>query len=229
MNRTPFQSILSLCTVAVCCALTALSCTDGDQTSEIEEVRTVDTPRQPAQPDATSAQRFGQEPMTEANAQPAAAQPAMPAPSASYAWDTPAGWTQGPERMMRLVTFQVDESGDTECYVSVLASAAGGLEANVARWYRQMGQEAPVPEALAELPVVDILGKPSPYVLVKGTYTAMASAPMYEYAMLGAVCEQPDSESVFVKMVGPEAVVEAQKDAFLALCASLRVAEAPAQ
>ncbi|MBN2307356.1 MAG: hypothetical protein JXR94_00195 [Candidatus Hydrogenedentes bacterium] len=226
----PFCHIIRVCVPALVLALALAGCSGRGTVRPITRSRSVAGPSKPVRPGASSAERFGFQPA--AHPQPVRTAPgpgAGEAPALDAArlrWDTPEGWQPGPDRPMRLVTYLLGAEGRTECYVSVFADSAGGLEANVGRWYRQMGLEAPPAAALAELPVVAILGQPSPVVYIAGAYTDMAGATTPGYALMGAVCERPGG-SVFVKMLGPEGDVAAEREHFLAFCASLRAEEAP--
>lgn len=133
-------------------------------------------------------------------------------------WDTPPGWEQAPDRAMRVVTFTVNGA---ECYISVLGGAAGGIVANIGRWYGQMGQDAPDAAAIDALEKVEVFGAPCALINIEGTYQGMGGAPEPGYRMLGVARESP-SQSVFVKMVGPSDVVSAEADNFRAFVQSLR-------
>lgn len=139
-----------------------------------------------------------------------------PFDAASLKWEAPEGWEQGPERMMRVVTFNI---GETECYVSVLGGDGGGMAANINRWQGQMGQPALTEEAIAALPTVEILGVPSPVASIEGDYTGMSGDSQSGYTMIGTVCLL-GNQTLFVKMIGPSAEAAAQRDKFVAFCES---------
>jgi len=141
-----------------------------------------------------------------------------PIDPAKLQWTAPPNWTEGPERMMRLVTYQV---GESECYVTVLPGQAGGAHANINRWYNQMGQPDQPAEVLDNLPVLSILGEDAPFVMITGDYTGMAAATLEGQMLLGALVTLPN-HSIFIKMTGPEAEMAAQVDNFKAFCASFR-------
>ncbi|GMV92949.1 MAG: hypothetical protein AMXMBFR82_27270 [Candidatus Hydrogenedentota bacterium] len=136
-------------------------------------------------------------------------------------WTAPESWTQAPDKPMRIVTFTMGESGQTECYVTSLSGPAGGVEANVNRWQQQMGQAPLDGPALAELPTITILGKPSPMIEITGDFTDMDGQGGDAFALLGAICPL-EGETLFVKMTGPASEVQANKDEFIAFCESLR-------
>lgn len=151
-----------------------------------------------------------------------------PAPSSSQnasgmAWTVPDGWAQSPSASsMRLVTLVPDGSTSTECYVTVLRASDTLMNFN--RWRGQMGQPPIDASAMAALETVEVLGEAVPLLAVKGTYTGMGTVENADYMMLG-VARMLGSQSVFVKMIGPAAEVEAQQEAFKAFCKSLTVTE----
>jgi hypothetical protein len=144
--------------------------------------------------------------------------PAAAEPEGDLAWTAPEGWTRGGDRPMRLVTYTI---GDSECYITVLGPGGGGLLANLNRWLAQFGQ-APLDESgLAALPTVMVLGGESPMLEAEGDFTGMDGTAQSAQRLLAVVRLLPD-KSVFIKMTGPSADVEAQRDAFIAFCESLR-------
>lgn len=150
----------------------------------------------------------------------ASAPAAIPAGNRSpggYEWTPPAGWTRGPEKAMREITYVV---GEAECYVTLLGGTGGGMLANINRWCGQMGQ-APFTEAdVAKFARVPMLGADATIVeLERGSSSSTAA----EY-LLGAVCLLPE-RSVFVKMTGPRTLLERELVAFQDFCKSARVAE----
>jgi hypothetical protein len=136
-------------------------------------------------------------------------------------WTTPESWTQSPDKPMRIVTFTMGESGESECYVTSLSGPAGGVEANINRWRQQMDQPPLDGPALAELPTITILGKPSPMVEIAGDFTDMDGQGGEAFALLGAICLL-DTETLFVKMTGPASEIQANKEEFVAFCESLQ-------
>ncbi|MBI2422103.1 MAG: hypothetical protein HYV27_04670 [Candidatus Hydrogenedentes bacterium] len=154
-----------------------------------------------------------------------AAPPAVPmaelAPG-QMTWTAPAAWVQAPEKMMRVVTYTMGAQNEAECYISVLAGTGGGAEANINRWFAQVGQPPLTPEAIEALPKIAMMGQESLFVDVSGDFQGMsATEKQSNYRLLGVVC-MLDGQSVFVKMTGPAEVVEAEKENFLAFCSSLQ-------
>ena len=122
---------------------------------------------------------------------------------------------------MRVVTFTVGAPEDgTECYVSLLRGAAGGVEANVNRWCGQMGRPALTADEMAGLERVEVLGLPASLVELTGDFTGMSGEVQPGGMLLGVLCELP-GQTLFVKMTGPEGAVRAEGGRFQAFCESL--------
>ena len=144
------------------------------------------------------------------SAAPAASAGGEGGESGALTWKAPEGWTQGPPKQMRLVTLNPDGRPGVECYVALLGGRAGGVEANINRWRQQLSL-APLPaDAIAKLPTLPVLGRPSPFVEVDGG----------KLGMYGLVCEL-DGQTVFVKMTGPMDALRAERDRFVEFCKSL--------
>ncbi len=140
---------------------------------------------------------------------------------AKLKWDTPEGWSEAPASSMRDVNLSFGPDGIGECYVARLPGAAGGLESNINRWRKQMGQADLSAEEIAALPKVDIFGVPASLVSIDGSFTGMGgSATIDDARMLGAVLMTPNG-ALFVKMTGPKDLVVANRKAFEDFTASL--------
>jgi hypothetical protein len=118
---------------------------------------------------------------------------------------------------MRLVTFTPDGAEGTECYVTILGGAAGGVAANINLW-RQQRKLAPLSsDAIAKLPKISVLGRDAPFAEIDGG----------KVGTYGVVCELGD-RTVFVKMNGPMDVLRAERERFVEFCKSLSATqEAP--
>jgi hypothetical protein len=147
---------------------------------------------------------FHHPPLTGAEAPPATSD------AAGFTWTAPEGWTPGPAKQMRLVTFVPKDAPGVECYVTVLGGAAGGVEANVNRWRQQLHLAPLSADAVKALPTVPVLGRPA----------QMAEIDGGSVGMFGLVCEL-GSQTVFVKMTGPMDSLRAQRGQFVAFCKSL--------
>lgn len=125
-------------------------------------------------------------------------------------WTAPEGWTQGPAKQMRVVTFVPQGTSGVECYVTVLSGTGGGLESNVNRWRGQLQLEPLSAADIAALPTLPVLGRSARLVEIYGA----------ESGLLGLVCEL-GPRTVFVKMTGPTASLRAERERFVAFCRSL--------
>lgn len=148
----------------------------------------------------------------------------MPAPAAGGSidasklqWSAPPSWTQGPEKMMRVVTYNV---GKSECYITVLDGQAGGADANLNRWRNQMSMPPLKAEEVAQLPKISILGKDAYFLEAKGDFTTMGGEMLSGQMLLGALL-LTDNAMLTVKMTGPEAEVAAELENFKSFCASI--------
>jgi hypothetical protein len=138
------------------------------------------------------------------------------------AFDVPQEWTRTGERPMRLVTYTLNESGETECYISQLSGDGGGVDANLNRWASQMGQSPLSPEAIEALPKIAVLDNDVPVLETAGTFTSMRGESKEGYGLIGVFLPLGDT-SYSIKLIGPEEEVAAAKDEFIAFCESLHI------
>ena len=143
-----------------------------------------------------------------------------------FLWELPEGWQEKALTPMRTANFGLADNPAVECYIIVLKGTGGGIVANINRWQRQMGQPELSSEAVAALPVLEMLGQSVSYVEIDGTYQGMTGAAQPDFMMLATACPLAD-ETVFVKMTGPAAAVEAEKENFKAFCTTLHYESAP--
>jgi hypothetical protein len=141
-------------------------------------------------------------------------------PESPFLWTLPEGWAEQTPTSIRIGNFSSTVDPSIECYITLLSGTAGGVAANVNRWHQQMNQPALSEADIQALPLLTILDTPSPYVEIVGDFTGMSGQVQPGYMMLAAVCPLPE-DTVFVKMTGPAAAVNAEKDRFKALCSSL--------
>lgn len=154
----------------------------------------------------------------DAGAAPAAAASA-PAGGPALRWDTPAGWVAQAASGLRVASFLAPGQGGGGADVSVVTfgGAGGDTLANINRWRSQLklppitAEQLPAQISALEAPaghfsVADIRGEPA---------EGKASV-----RILGAWTEQSD-RVWFFKMMGPEDVVEFQRDAFLGFLKSV--------
>jgi hypothetical protein len=143
-------------------------------------------------------------------------------------WDRPASWTAQSERMMRLATYTVPGpggAGEAECAVFYFGPGQGGtVEANMERWIGEF--ETP---AKPERSSGSVNGVAVARVRVMGTYRAHAGgmggkddAPAAAHQeLVGAIVQAPGG-SVFFKLTGPAATVDAAYPDFDRMILSLR-------
>jgi hypothetical protein len=187
--------------------LLLVGCGGGDRRYEIQETRVVR--HRGEQLNAPDWQRF------RFRRRDPAKHPGQMKPKFTYA--LPAGWKQLPPRMFRDVNLKV---GDVECYVSTVTG--GGLAANTKRWREQMGLEPYSTAELQKLPRRKVLGREGVRVECAGTFSAM-EGPAKPGFKLHALYVQFPAFAVSVKMIGPEAGVNAAREAFEQFVDSLKI------
>jgi hypothetical protein len=181
-------------------------------------------PTAPAdQPDDTSAPG----PIS-VHAGPAVSEPgkAAAAPAGSIEFDLPKGWqTQEPQSSMRLAQAAIPGPGGPGEFAVFYFGAGGGgsVDANISRWIGQMDtKDQPKPEGFQsagglKVTWVDVKGTLKPGQMgMSNTTTAVSNARLY-----GAVVEGPGGPWFF-KATGPDAILGAQRDAFVTMLKSVR-------
>ena len=85
---------------------------------------------------------------------------------------------------------------------------------NVSRWFSQFSGT----EANRKTDTIEVNGVKITFVETAGTFSSGMpgglTIPLPDYALRGAIFENPESGDVFVKMTGPEGVVKAATAAF---------------
>lgn len=148
--------------------------------------------------------------------------------SAMFAWDVPDGWRVVPSlgRLGRVVSFALPGGDDAECYLSVMAGGgSGSVSDNLNRWRSQFGQTPLSAAEIAALPQRAFFGAQTPLLECDGTFSGAADgAPRPGYKLL-AVCLTPPQALITLKLVGPAAIVDAQRGGFDRVCASVRLSQ----
>ncbi len=203
MNESFFRRSAAL----LCCLLVApavSSCKRLGERVEITESREISQYEAKPKLFAYSQERFGSEPLI---------------------WRTPAGWTQAERSQMRPVNLRFGPNNEGECYLSMLPGGAGGIAANVNRWRKQMGQPELSEDEVAALPKRVLMGIEGVFVAIDGDYTNVgATEAVPGQHLLGVIAELGAGEmGLFVKMVGPKELVEANAAAFDEFVNSLRL------
>lgn len=143
---------------------------------------------------------------------------------APLAWQTPPAWQELPGDGIRLAAFRLDQGGQrVETTVVMLGGAAGGVEANVARWLDHLGLRLAGDELAQFLAAGEPVATRGGLRLTVYDFTAL-TAPEGD-SMLVAVGPALD-QTLFVKMAGDGAVVAAARSDFLRLVGSLELAAA---
>lgn len=143
---------------------------------------------------------------------------------APLAWQTPPAWQELPGDGIRLAAFRLEQGGRrVETTVVMLGGAAGGVEANVARWLDQLGLRLAGDELAQFLAAGEPVATRGGLRLTVYDFTAL-TAPEGD-SMLVAVGPALD-QTLFVKMAGDGAVVAAARSDFLRLVGSLELAAA---
>jgi hypothetical protein len=149
----------------------------------------------------------------------------------ALAWTVPAGWiVEKPSSSMRRAQYKVPgKAGDGECAVFYFGPGQGGDPmANAQRWAEQFtGADGKPARDSMKTSEIEVGGFKVFVVEVAGTYsggmtmTAAPAVPMPGYRLLGAVAPGPDANWYF-KFTGPDATVNAQRDAFTSMVKSLK-------
>jgi len=127
---------------------------------------------------------------------------------------------------MRLLNFRVKRDVATECYLSLLPGAAGGIPANVNRWRKQMGLPPVAPADVQKLEKQVLFSESATFVDLSGSFSGMGGGEARTgYRMLGLLVTN-GQQTLTLKMIGPDKTVAAERDNFLALARSFRDREA---
>jgi hypothetical protein len=192
-------------TLAHLCLLLSLAFSSCDRVSErmeITQTRDISTYEAKPKLNAYPQERFGDERLR---------------------WETPAGWAQAERSQMRPVNLTFGPNKEGECYLAMLPGGAGGVLANVNRWRKQMAQPELTEEDLAKLPQKTLMGIQGVYVTVDGAYTNVGAPEAKPDQRLQGIVASLGEAGLFVKMVGPKALVEANTAAFDQFVASLKL------
>lgn len=143
----------------------------------------------------------------------------------------PASWTwQQPTMQFRRLQYAVPGRGDAgaaELVFSVFIGTEGGpTELNVERWNRQFLDEQGEPTSPVRREELETT-MPTLLVEHQGDYLEMgAAAPRTRHRQLAAVIQAP-GRRIFVRLVGPDATVDANRGAFLDMIGIFREAMVP--
>lgn len=210
-------------------------CSEPADRVEITETTTRSETRPVPRVNATSDERFAlarprdQRPPVSTPTQPSSeitSEARTGSASGAFTFETPPGWQQIAPSQFRDPNFIIGMNGEIECYVSVLQGTGGGLLTNANRWRGQMGRAPFSDEEFAQLPRARVLGSEAVIVDFSGDFTGMGGGETKPgYRLVGALIQTPES-AIFIKMTGPDAAVEAEKDNFALFAQSLAFASA---
>ena len=136
--------------------------------------------------------------------------------------EAPENWQAVTATQFRLLNYRFGPEGMGEVYVTM---ASGGVLENVNRWLGQFGAEPVDAAALDQMRKVPLLGGEGVWVETSGTFSGgMGRAEASESALAGVVTSV-GGRLWTVKMIGPEEVVQKEKEALEAFIRSLKLAE----
>jgi hypothetical protein len=137
----------------------------------------------------------------------------LPTDSTLPRWSPPANWKEKTPGPMLTAAYNVDgDPAQAEVTISKLAGEGGGMVPNITRWRGQLGlpavSEAEIQKAIT---FIEVDGQRSTYMVdLKGTNTRTGKP-----ARMLAAGVPRGSETWFYKLMGDDAVVEKEKDAFV--------------
>ena len=208
---------------ALCLLLFAVlpACKRIDEHMEIGETRVVSNLAAKPSVDVPSSTRFYDDQKNKAQGQGMAGASLRDL----LAWTVPEGWSESDKpdpTGMRTVDLRFGPNKEGECYVSLMAGPAGGLSANINRWRTQMGQPPYTPEELEKLEKKKFFGREADFVAFDGNYKGVGAAEAKNgYRLMGVIHSAPQA-TMFVKLIGPKALVEQNAAAFDQFCQSIR-------
>ncbi len=192
----------------VCFALFATLLLSGCKDRQITSYRAAKDPAPAALPPATAGNLPADHPAIGPSQETGSSMASTAVPTAGgsgLTWTAPASWTVKPNGSMRKGSFAI-KAGTAEADLSITAfpGATGGLEANLNRWRGQVGLP---PQAPAEVTaaVENFSANGLEFILVD--YAGS------ENHLIGAIVPY-GGNSWFFKLMGPDALVAAQKDSF---------------
>ncbi|MCH9057491.1 MAG: hypothetical protein IIB55_02560 [Planctomycetes bacterium] len=128
---------------------------------------------------------------------------------AGLAWSIPSGWSRQPAGMMDMFSLVVPGSRGSETAAKFYVDIGGGVQANLERWKGQMTYAGGPTDARIETRTLS--GHTVTTIAMEGTYMMRlpsgANVRRNGYAFRGAIIEGP-RELVFIKLVGPEELIE---------------------
>ncbi len=196
-----------------CCVLFASLLLSGCKDREITAYRAAKDPAPAAKPPAATGALPADHPTIgpSQGVGPDMANTAVPTGSDSLSWTAPAQWTAKPLGPMRKGSFAVKSADGAEADLSITSfpGNTGGLFANLNRWRGQLALP-PLADDQLNATLAHVDGDGLHFDVVEFTGTANGTPTR----ILGAILARP-SETWFFKLMGPDALVAAQKPALL--------------
>ncbi|MDA8744898.1 hypothetical protein N9N28_09730 [Rubripirellula amarantea] len=138
-----------------------------------------------------------------------------------------------PQSMILEHEFQASEGEGDDAKVArvTMMASGGGVQPNIARW---KGQFTGGDDAAKKVEVMDAGQWKIHVVDTNGNFSErMGGGPFAggkvvnrkDYGMTGAILESPTGKLFFVKMIGPQSTVKANRDAFLKMVKSIEKSE----
>jgi len=223
-ERGERRSVLRRVLLALVGLLAAAGCSDGGSYT-VERTRTARASDPPVIPGITTAERFGWRPQPgeEGRAQMTPQRPPAPPPLIA---DLPEAWERVPETQFRQINTRVAASPEAECYLTFLPGDGGGDLANVNRWRSELALAPIDAAAVTGLPRTQLIGQPALRVDFTGNFTGMGGQQIAEARLLGVLLTRPNMPgALFVKFVGPAAVVAEHEANFDSFVGSVRLNE----
>jgi hypothetical protein len=219
-------------TLILCALAFAPACSQGPANHSIDGSRVIESAPVDFGKSSTTAERFGLSKSPGSKTSPPQSPHGMTDVSGSatkpsgLAWTTPQGWTEKAPSSMRIANFTPAGDERAECYLTMLSGDAGGLGANVNRWRTQLGLPPLGSRELEALPQKPMFGRDAVFVDFAGTWKGMSGTDAQEHWRLAGMLLFDPNGAAFLKMTGPDEVVEAQVDAMCKLATSFRSAGA---
>lgn len=140
-------------------------------------------------------------------------------------WKTPAGWLEKEARGIRLATFDIKSDNEFAlCTIITLQGDGGGIKANVIRWLGQldlkMGSEDELDNFILKQKRFTTEQKmPATFI----DFTPLVNS-IDRNTMMALIIKLP-RETIFLKMIGKNNILQKSREKFLTLGQSLKVAE----
>ena len=143
--------------------------------------------------------------------------------AAPLKYEVPKGWKEKPLTPMRVASFSVPggDAGDADASIVVLSGTAGGELSNINRWRGQIGLP-PMSEGDLNGLTKHVVANGHDFLLVDLVSPKPPQDEKSKPHMLVAMLSEND-QSWFVKMIGPDRAVTAQRDAFIGLLKTMRI------